>query len=102
MRKKLVHDQKWLMGIKSPHGEIHIRPISSNLDISNTWKQHKNVEAMEDLHRAYCAVIGQIPDGQRNQRVITILMAAWLREQRRIVPSPTSFWRFFSKLKSNT
>jgi hypothetical protein len=95
MKKSPIRDQKWLMNDRKSSDIRKSIKYPSQLDRENTWRKHKNYRAISDLYDAYRAIVEIIPAEQRSPRSMSVQMAAWLRGQRRIEPSASSFRRFF-------
>lgn len=95
MKRSSIRDQKWLMNKRKSSDSRELMHYASQIDRDNFWKRHRNYMALRDLYDAYCAIVEVVPDDQRSPRALAVSMAAWLRGQRRIEPSASSFRRFF-------
>jgi hypothetical protein len=96
-RSKVFRDQGWLRDNINKN-TVDKKIIESQLDYQNRWI--KPGRATKDMDDSYEALRGDPGFFSIDRKTTIHRMSAWLRENRRLVPSLSSFRRFLSK-KSN-
>jgi hypothetical protein len=92
-RRRVFRDQGWLRdNIKKTTVDVELK--KSQLEESNRWV--KPGRATKDLEEAYIELSCDPSFLLSDRRAAIYHMSVWLRENRRLVPSPTSFRRFLS------
>jgi hypothetical protein len=100
-RKSAIRDQEWLMKKVGSEKTTERSVLYKQFNKDNFWLQRKRGRANQDLCDAFDALKKNKDLISCDKRAITIFMSVWLRQQRRLVPSPSTFRRFF-KEKTNT
>lgn len=90
-RKCVLRDQGWLSEKRNKHG-FDKKILKSQFDYDNRWL--KPGMATIDLRKAFESVTQGAISSFDDHKSLILAMSIWLRENRRLVPSPATFRRF--------
>jgi hypothetical protein len=96
--KRTIRDQRWLAQKVARAKVIERFKLYREFDRENHWRLRQRGRAMKDLADAYAAIRQSQELSGLSTRELTKLMAIWLRQNRRIVPSRASFARFLPRI----